>query len=208
MASLFSLVLIFPSLILLFASIPNVHARKLLMPEKTSWLKNINQFGNERVSELRFYVQDVLGGENSTVYEVSRASITPSSPTSFGQVRVLDDLLTTKPDINSEKIGRVQGLITSSDLETSALAMNVNFVFTSGEYNGSTISILGRNQIMNQKRELPVVGGTGKFRYARGYATASTYSYDDETSYGVLEYTLHVTYYVDESTISTGETSN
>ncbi|KAL6517403.1 hypothetical protein OROMI_033104 [Orobanche minor] len=204
MANLFGLVLIISSL-LLFPSIPNVHARKknLPMPEKTPWIENINQFGHERVAELRFYVQDVLGGENSTVYEVARASITPDSPTSFGQVRVLDDLLTTKPDINSEKVGRVQGLITSSDLETSALAMNVNFVFTSGEYNGSTISVLGRNQIMNQKRELAVVGGTGKFRYARGYATASTYSYDAETNYGVLEYTLHVTY-VDESSITTG----
>ncbi|KAK4477205.1 hypothetical protein RD792_016419 [Penstemon davidsonii] len=116
-------------------------------------------------------------------------------------VGVLDDLLTAEPDINSQEIGRVQGLITSADLKTSGLAMNLNFVFTAGEYKGSTISILGRNQIDDEHRELPVVGGTGIFRMARGYAITNTYSYDAVTNYGVLEYTLYVTYVEDAANI-------
>lgn len=163
-----------------------------------AWSHNICQ-GTETVTKLHFYVQDVLGGQNPTVYEVARASITANSPTTFGQVRVLDDLVTAEPDINSTVVGRIQGLITSGDLETSALAMNLNFYFTSGEYNGSTISILGRNPLMNKERELPVVGGTGGFRFARGYAITSTYSYDAESNYGVLEYTLYVSHYGDSS---------
>ncbi|KAK4401859.1 Dirigent protein 21 [Sesamum angolense] len=141
---------------------------------------------------LHFYVQDLLAGENKTVYEVARADITSNSTTSFGQVRVFDDLMTAGPDYNSEPIGRAQGLVTSADLAVSAFAMNLNFVFTSGRFNGSTISVLGRNQILEQQRELTVVGGTGVFRFARGYAIASTYSYDAETQNGVLEYTLYV----------------
>ncbi|KAG8368125.1 hypothetical protein BUALT_Bualt15G0012600 [Buddleja alternifolia] len=184
----------------LFLAIPNVYAKKQGSEHETSWFQSICQ-GKEKVAKVHFYVQDILGGDNVTVYEVAHASITSNSPTMFGQVRVLDDLLTAGPDINSQEIGRAQGLITSVDLETSALAMNLNFVFTPGEFNGSTISILGRNQIMDTERELPVAGGTGKFRFGRGYARTSTYSYDVVTNYGVLEYTIYVTY-VDESTIS------
>ncbi|KAL9173771.1 hypothetical protein ABFS82_02G010900 [Erythranthe guttata] len=161
--------------------------------EEEAWFRNIRGV-KESLAVVHFYVQDVLGGSNPTVYEVARASITANSTTSFGQVRVLDDRMTAGPEANSATVGRLQGLITFADLETSALAMNLNFYFTSGEYNGSTLCILGRNQIMNAQREFPVVGGTGAFRFARGYALSSTYSYDVETNYGVLEYTMYVTY--------------
>ncbi|KAI3467156.1 hypothetical protein Pfo_023819 [Paulownia fortunei] len=133
--------------------------------EAEKWFQNLSQL-KEKVAKLHFYVQDALGGPNATIWEVARAEITSVSPTMFGQVRVLDDLITAEPDRNSEKLGRAQGLITSADLRESGLAMNINFVFTAGEYNGSTLCILGRNPIDSRNRELPVVGGTGVFRMA------------------------------------------
>lgn len=148
----------------------------------------------EKFAKIHFYVQDLLGGPNPTVYEIASASITSGSPTEFGLVRAVDDLLTAEPADDSETVGRVQGLVTSADLETYALAMNLNFYFTSGKYKGSTISILGRNPLGDKEREVAVVGGTGVFRGARGYAITSTYSHDDETNNNVLEYTLYVTY--------------
>ncbi|XP_073027658.1 dirigent protein 22-like [Primulina eburnea] len=190
MANLIAVILMLSPLMV---SLPNSYARKQWPNGELEWFQNICS-GKEEVAEVRFFVQDVLGGEKPTVYEVARASITSNSTTTFGQVRVLDDLLTAGPDKDSEKLGRAQGLITSADLETSALAMYLNFVFTSGQYNGSTLSILGRNQIMNVKRELPVVGGTGIFRMARGYAITNTYSFDPYTNYGVLEYNIYVSY--------------
>ncbi|KAK4437659.1 hypothetical protein Salat_0099900 [Sesamum alatum] len=139
---------------------------------------------------IHFYVQDLLAGENKTVFGVATASITADSPTDFGQVRVLDDLVTAEPDYYSTPVARAQGLITYADLRVAALAMNMNFVFTTG---GSTICILGRNQINLPERELAVVGGIGYFRNAGGYAITKLYSYDVEKEYGVLEYTLYVT---------------
>ncbi|KAL2477085.1 Dirigent protein 21 [Forsythia ovata] len=150
--------------------------------------------GTEKTTTIQIFVQDELGGENQTVWEVARSSITADSPTSFGQVRVVDDLITAEPNKTSEKIGRIQGLITSADLEESALAMNLNFIFTGGKYNGSTLCMLGRNPLGNNYRELAIVGGTGLFRMARGYAITNTYSYDVETNYGVLEYNIYVAY--------------
>ncbi|KAL2478498.1 Dirigent protein 21 [Forsythia ovata] len=150
--------------------------------------------GNEKVAKLHFYLQDVLGGLNATVWEVARSEITSTSPTSFGQVRVIDDLITAEPDSTSVKLGRAQGLITYADLENSGLTMNINFVFTAGIYNESTVCLLGRNPMSQQNRELAVVGGTGVFRMARGYAISNTYSFDPVTNYGVLEYTVYVAY--------------
>ncbi|XP_057788624.1 dirigent protein 22-like [Salvia miltiorrhiza] len=145
-----------------------------------------------KLTQLHFYVQDIAGGANHTVYEVAQASITANSASRFGQVKVMDHLITAEPDQGSAVVGRVQGLITSSDLGVMGFATNLNFYFTVGKYNGSTISIVGRNEIGQAMRELPVVGGTGLFRFATGYSVSSTYSYDAATSHTVIEYTFYV----------------
>ncbi|KAK4437660.1 Dirigent protein 4 [Sesamum alatum] len=157
------------------------------------WIQKISNDGKQTQVVIHFYVQDLLAGENKTVFEVASASITADSPSDFGQVRVLDDLVTAGTDYYSTPVARAQGLITYADLGVAALAMNMNFVFTTGIFNGSTVCILGRNQINLPEREVAVAGGTGLFRRASGYALTRLYSYDVEKEYGVLEYTLYVT---------------
>ncbi|KAL1551213.1 dirigent protein 22-like [Salvia divinorum] len=73
--------------------------------------------------------------------------------------------------------------------------MNINLVFMTGPYNGSTLCIAGSNPIERADRELPVVGGTGLFRMARGFSVSNTYSYDPVKDFGILEYTVHVSYF-------------
>ncbi|XP_073156308.1 dirigent protein 22-like [Henckelia pumila] len=148
----------------------------------------------EKTAKIHVYVQDALGGSNPTVWEVARSVQTANSPTTFGQIRVLDDLVTAGSDRNSEKLGRAQGLITFSDLSESALTMNLTFYFNGGEHKGSSICVGGRNPINNKDRELPIIGGTGVFRMARGYSISNTFSYDPVSNYGVLEYTFYVAY--------------
>lgn len=171
----------------------SVHAKSQMSKQEKAWFRNLCR-GKKKVAKLHFYLQDELSGPSKTVYEVSRSNITSISPTSFGQVRVLDNLMTAGPGRNSTELGRAQGLITFADLKESALAMNINFVFTSGKYNGSTLCILGRNPILGRDRELPIVGGSGVFRMAQGYSISNTYSYDPVADYGILEYTIYVTY--------------
>ncbi|XP_073158136.1 dirigent protein 23-like isoform X2 [Henckelia pumila] len=147
----------------------------------------------EKTAKFHIYVQDALGGANPTVWEVARSTQTVNSPTAFGDVRV-DDLVTAEPDPGSEKLGRTQGIITYSDMTEPALTMNLTFYFTGGEYMGNSITIGGRNPVNNKDREMPIVGGTGMFRMARGYVISNTYSFDAVTNYGVLEYTFFVAY--------------
>ncbi|XP_051146227.1 dirigent protein 22-like [Andrographis paniculata] len=141
---------------------------------------------------LHFYVHDV-GGNNGTVWEVAQAEIT-TNYRSLGQVVVMDHKLTNKPNKNSLEVGRVQGMVASTGLREMAMTLSMNFVFTLGKFKGSTLSVLGWLSVNQKKRELPVLGGTGVFRMARGYIISNTYSFDPIKNYGILEYTIYVYY--------------
>ncbi|KAI3447945.1 hypothetical protein Pfo_004610 [Paulownia fortunei] len=117
------------------------------------------RLGQERVTKLRFYVQDLVGGDNPTVWKVAQSNLTDILPSAFGLVSVLDNLVTSGPEIDSKE----------------------------GKYKGSTLSILGRNPLDDKIREVPIVGGTGAFRMARGYAH----------THGIIEYDV-VVYHVDD----------
>nr|POF08610.1 dirigent protein 22 [Quercus suber] len=73
--------------------------------------------------------------------------------------------------------------------------MVMNFAFLEGKYNGSALSILGRNPFLNKVREMPIVGGSGVFRYARGYALAKTVSFTPKTGDAVVEYNVSVLHF-------------
>ncbi|KAL0454088.1 UNVERIFIED_CONTAM: Dirigent protein 11 [Sesamum latifolium] len=148
--------------------------------------------GKERLTRLRFYLQDVVGGENRTVWRVAQSNLSDVLPSVFGAVCVLDNLVTTGPEIDSQEVGRMQGLIGLADFHEKALVMLLNMVFTEGEYKGSTLSILGRNPLDAKVREVPIVGGTGAFRMARGYVITRTYSMDEAHIRSVYEYNLVV----------------
>ncbi|KAJ7956510.1 Dirigent protein [Quillaja saponaria] len=98
------------------------------------------------------------------------------------------------PNINSKLIGRAQGIsaISSHHNELSLLTA-FTFGFTSGAFNGSSVSVVGRNPIMDEVREMPIVGGTGIFRLARGYVFATTYSTDPVGA--VIGYNVTILHY-------------
>ncbi|MFQ6647268.1 hypothetical protein Gotur_019998, partial [Gossypium turneri] len=50
--------------------------------------------------------------------------------------------------------------------------MVMNFAFLEGIYNGSAVSILRRNAVLDAVREIPIVEGSRIFRFIRGYALA------------------------------------
>ncbi|KHN44902.1 Disease resistance response protein 206, partial [Glycine soja] len=93
-------------------------------------------------------------------------------------VRILNPL-TLGPELSSKQVGRAEGLYASASRTELSLLMVMNFALTAGKYNGSTITIMGRNRpLMTKVREMPVIGGSGIFRVARGYALVKTHSYD------------------------------
>ncbi|KAG6511639.1 dirigent protein 21-like [Zingiber officinale] len=145
------------------------------------------------VTHLHFFWHDLVTAPNPTAVTVTQP-VDPSS--GFGATVVIDDAMTEGPDPSSTPVGRAQGfyVVVSRNASDSALLMAMNLALTSPEYNGSTISIMGRNPVLNHEREIPVVGGTGHFRQGRGYALLKTYSFNATTGNAVVEYDVYVTH--------------
>ncbi|KAK4749254.1 hypothetical protein SAY87_026703 [Trapa incisa] len=148
----------------------------------------------EKLTHLHFYFHDIVSGPNATAITVAQASNRPSA-TNFGSVLVLDDLLTEGPSPESRSVGRAQGIYASASQTEFALLMALNFVFTTGKYNGSTLTVLGRNSVLQEVREMPVLGGSGLFRFARGYAQLRTVTLNLTTLDAILEFNIYVFHY-------------
>ncbi|XP_075517836.1 dirigent protein 22-like [Primulina tabacum] len=151
--------------------------------------------GRQKLSHLHFYFHDIVSGRNPTAVRIAEAAVTNSSVTSFGAVVMMDDPLTVGPEMSSKIVGRAQGIYASADLNNLGFLMVLNYAFTEGKFNGSTLSILGRNAVFSGVREMPVVGGSGVFRFARGYAQARTHTLDLKTGDAVVEYNVHTFHY-------------
>ncbi|XP_022872119.1 dirigent protein 1-like [Olea europaea var. sylvestris] len=157
------------------------------------WFKKLPH-AKEKLTKLHFFFHDVVSGKNTTVVRVAESKATAKSPTVFGAVFVMDDPLTEGPKPDSKIVGRAQGIYSPASMEEICFLMTLNFVFTNGQYNGSSLSVVGHNAIFNKYREMPILGGSGHFRLARGIATAKTYLISDSGN-AIVEYNVMVLHY-------------
>ncbi|KAF8403943.1 hypothetical protein HHK36_012050 [Tetracentron sinense] len=141
----------------------------------------------EKLTHFHFYFHDTVSGHNPTAVRVAQAPTTNMSATGFGAVLVFDDLLTVGPEPTSKLIGKAQGLYASASQSELSILMGMNFAFMEGKYNGSTISVLGRNAVFLKVREMPIVGGSGIFRFARGYVQAKTLVFNIQSGNAIVD---------------------
>ncbi|CAL1398060.1 unnamed protein product [Linum trigynum] len=142
-----------------------------------NWARRLDSSnGPETITNVQFYFHDILSGSNPTAERVVQPASGSSPTTLFGAVVMADDPLTETADASSKVIGRAQGMYAAAGQSEISLLMAMSYGFTDGPYNGSSLSIMGKNPAMDPTRELPVLGGTGLFRMARGYAEMKTVS--------------------------------
>ncbi|KAL2491706.1 Dirigent protein 23 [Abeliophyllum distichum] len=143
-----------------------------------------------KTSHLHFYFHDIISGENPTAVKIIRGN-----ELGFGTTYMIDDVLTESPDRSLKLIGRAQGMYSLASQHDLGLLMIVNFVFTDGKYNGNSLSMLGNNHVLENVREMPIVGGSGIFRLAKGYALAHTIWFDQKTGDAIVEYNVTVQHF-------------
>ncbi|OIT21001.1 PREDICTED: dirigent protein 22-like [Nicotiana attenuata] len=160
--------------------------------------KSINRKSNslkrEKLSHFRFYWHDILSGSKPTSIMIVPPPTT-TILTGFGLINMMDNALTLGPKLSSKIVGRAQGLYGSASQSELSILMVMNFVFIEGKYNGSTLAVLGRNSAFETVREMPVIGGSGLFRFARGYVQARTKSVDLKTKDATVQYDAYVLHY-------------
>lgn len=150
----------------------------------------------EKLTHFKVYWHDIQSGRNPTSISVVKPPPNSSATLSgFGIINMIDNPLTEGPGIKSKLVGRSQGFYALASQEEVGLLMAMNFAFMEGKYNGSSITVLGRNTVFSKVREMPVIGGSGLFRFARGYVHASTYSFTPKTGDAIVEYNVYVLHY-------------
>ncbi|XP_024986175.1 dirigent protein 22-like [Cynara cardunculus var. scolymus] len=172
----------------------------LVNVESQKFSRNLSQrslgLRKEKLSHFRFYFHDIVSGPNATAIRIVEATRTNrTAATGFGDITMIDNPLTIGPERTSRLVGRAQGMYTSASLNEMGLLMVMNYVFVEGKYNGSTLSIMGRNPVMSTVREMPVVGGSGLFRFSRGYAQARTHTFNMSNGDAVVEFNVYVLHY-------------
>ncbi|KAI3682994.1 hypothetical protein L1987_83433 [Smallanthus sonchifolius] len=139
-----------------------------------------------KTTRLQFYFHDIVSGKHPTAIPIIRPK------NAFGTTAMVDDPLTLDTKPGPKLVGRAQGLYALASKHDLALLMAMNFAFTYGKYNGSTLSIMGRNPILDAVREMAIIGGSGVFRFACGYALASTVRNNRKTGDAVVQYNVTV----------------
>ncbi|XP_006410704.2 dirigent protein 15 [Eutrema salsugineum] len=155
----------------------------------------------EKVTRVCFFLHDILSGQNPSAVRIAHANLTGSedSPVGFGSLFAIDDPLTVGPEKDSKEIGNGRGMYVSGskNMDKFMIVMYVDLAFTTGKFNGSSISVFSRNPVAEEPggREVSIVGGRGKFRMARGFIKIKTHQIDMKTGDAVLRYDATVYHY-------------
>ncbi|CAK9155072.1 unnamed protein product [Ilex paraguariensis] len=115
----------------------------------------------------------------------------------FGTVTVMDDELTKGHELGSGLVGKAQGFYVASSEDGSSQTMAFTAMFESGSY-ADSLSFFGVHRMAASESQLAIMGGTGKYVNAKGYATMKTIPSINQqtTTDGVetlLEFVVHVT---------------
>lgn len=150
--------------------------------------------GGTAGTHLHFFMHDQYTGANPTAALIvpgrpplSNATATATAtgsgdddehPRRFGDIAVMNNALTEGPGRGSARVGTAQGFTVRVAEHGSVNALSMHLVLEAGEHAGSSLVVSGRVDTDLAVRESVVVGGTGRFRLARGYALSRSYDYD------------------------------
>ncbi|WJX15442.1 hypothetical protein P8452_05584 [Trifolium repens] len=117
----------------------------------------------------------------------------------FGSVMVIDDQLTEGHGLGSNVVGRIQGFYTASSLDgTSQSVVMTMLLHGDNDHDGvdDSISLFGIHRTASPKSKVAVIGGTGKYENARGYAALETLLKEDQHTTDGVDTILHFNLYL------------
>ncbi|KAG2723656.1 hypothetical protein I3760_02G179400 [Carya illinoinensis] len=122
----------------------------------------------------------------------------------FGSLTVIDDELSEGQDLGSAVIGKAQGFYLSSSLDGTSQTIAVT-VLLHGLSGGDhlqevedTISFFGVHRSAMHESQIVVIGGTGKYENAKGYATVGTLHQEDQHATDGVDMILQFSVYLSE----------
>ncbi|KAG2670233.1 hypothetical protein I3760_14G075400 [Carya illinoinensis] len=113
----------------------------------------------------------------------------------FGTLTVFDDELTEGHELGSGLIGKAQGFYVASSEDGTSQTLAFTAMFESGGYS-DTLSFFGVHRTAVSESQLAVMGGTGKYVNAKGYAMIKTFPATNQNESDGVETLLQITVYL------------
>ncbi|GFS34148.1 disease resistance-responsive (dirigent-like protein) family protein [Actinidia rufa] len=99
----------------------------------------------------------------------------------FGSITVVDNELTEGHELGSAVLGSAQGFYLASSLDGTSHTLVLTALFHGGEHHvEDTISFFGVHRTGSPVSQIAVIGGTGKYENAKGYAAIETLPQKDQ----------------------------
>ncbi|XP_022764559.1 dirigent protein 9-like [Durio zibethinus] len=142
---------------------------------------------------------NVLNGNNQPF--VTAGQLPPGSlqRLMFGSITVIDDELTEAHELGSAVLGKAQGFYLASSLDGTSQTIALTVLLHGSEHGHEledTISFFGVHRTVSLESQIAVVGGTGKYENARGYATVETLHQEDQHITDGVDTILHFNVYL------------
>ncbi|XP_044477945.1 dirigent protein 10-like [Mangifera indica] len=113
----------------------------------------------------------------------------------FGTLTVIDDELTEGYELGSGLVGKAQGFYVASSVDGSSQTMAFTAMFESSGY-ADSLSFLGVHRTAVSESQLAIMGGTGKYVNAKGYATVKTFPASNQHNTDGVETLLEISVYL------------
>ncbi|EEF38995.1 dirigent protein 4 [Ricinus communis] len=152
----------------------------------------------DKMTQLHFFLHDIPSSQNPSVVQIAQANLTNKSNSivPFGSLFAVNDAMRLGMEATSQLVGHAKGMyVAASQEDEMALVVYMDFGFTTGKFNGSSFVVFSKNPVLQTERELAVVGGTGQFRMARGFAKLHTRSFDLANGNAIVEYNVTLFHY-------------
>ncbi|XP_034681864.1 dirigent protein 4-like [Vitis riparia] len=152
----------------------------------------------QKKTSLHFFLHHSFKGSKPSSVIVAGANSSTGNNSllsPFGTGHVLDEHLTEGPEPTSKVIGNAQGLLVSSGPKELSLAVYLDFGFTTGEFDGSSIVVASRFPVAADFAELEVVGGREKFRMTSGFVELKRYYFNETTGEAIGEWSSTLFYW-------------
>lgn len=137
----------------------------------------------------------VNGGDKSTIPSVNAGGGATPQNLLLGMTTVVDEDLAGGHELGAAAVGRAQGFYVASSQDGSSKTVVLTAMF-GGEVHGDTLTFFGVHRMAAPESRVAVIGGTGKYENARGFAAIRTlHPVDQHTTDGVeglLQFDIHL----------------
>ncbi|KAM1162172.1 hypothetical protein ACFX1Q_001987 [Malus domestica] len=117
----------------------------------------------------------------------------------FGYVTVIDDNLTEGHELGSTVLGKAQGFYLASSLDGNSHTMAFTVLLHASEHDvEDTISLFGVHRTASPVSHIAVIGGTGKYENANGYAAIESLHQEDQHTTDGVDTIMQIGLYLSE----------